>query len=607
MPSIKQAASIHSDDIVRLAEFQKSLSEGKVTNLSGILPGMLCWEGKPYTLEDHLPFESLFSTHVTAHRVYRTARQLGKSTNICARGIVLSALIPRFKSLYVTPLYEQVRKLSSNYFRQMLEDSPIRDLLVDRKSEQNVLQRTFKNQSRVNFGYALLSADRLRGIPADRINFDEMQDIDHTLVPVIRESLSHSKYGIIEYTGTPKTLDGNLEVFWEKSSQAEWVTKCTGCNHWNIPAREYDLDKMIGGYREDISEASPGVICARCGKPINPRTGRWRHRWPERISDFAGYHIPQIIIPVHYANPIKWKMLLGKREGAGSTTIGTFYNEVLGEAYDQATKLVSKPELERAGCLHMNTEEEALKVSSGYVRRCLAADWGGGGEEGVSLTAVALLGMRGNGKIDTIYGKKLVTPHDHFAEGKECLRLFNLFRCNVFAHDFCGAGGIRQSVMVHLGLPLECIIPVSYVGALVNGLMTPMKATLKRPLEYYQLNKTRSLQITCYALKFGWIRFFKYDYKSKEEPGLLHDFLALLENKVDTAQGSDRYQIIKSPTAPDDFAQAVNIGACTLWNMNGHFPNFAEMDASHAAVRTIHARQARQDALSIERFATDNY
>jgi hypothetical protein len=70
------------------------------------------------------------------------------------------------------------------------------------------------------------------------------------------------------------------------------------------------------------------------------------------------------------------------------------------------------------------------------------------------------------------------------------------------------------------------------------------------------------------------IRFFKYDYKSTDDPGLIHDFLALTEQKTETRVGSDMYTITRNPHLSDDFAQAVNIGACGLWYTTNSWPNF---------------------------------
>jgi phage terminase large subunit GpA-like protein len=106
--------------------------------------------------------------------------------------------------------------------------------------------------------------------------------MDPDLIPVIREVMSHSKWGISWFTGTPKTEDNAIEKQWQRSSQAEWFIKCEACNHYNIPHKDYDLVKMIGPVRDDISEERPAVVCAKCSRPVQPRKGRWVHQRPER-------------------------------------------------------------------------------------------------------------------------------------------------------------------------------------------------------------------------------------------------------------------------------------------------------------------------------------
>jgi hypothetical protein len=76
------------------------------------------------------------------------------------------------------------------------------------------------------------------------------------------------------------------------------------------------------------------------------------------------------------------------------------------------------------------------------------------------------------------------------------------------------------------------------------------------------------------AIRTKKLKFFAYDYVSSEDPGLIQDFLALVENKTTTASGSDIYTIQRNPAMSDDFAQSVNIGALCLWHMTGAWPDF---------------------------------
>lgn len=575
------------NNVERLSLFRKIVEKDALITTAPLLPLLFNLRGKPYTLINHFPFESFFRLRMPRNVVLKAGRQVSKSTSLAAQMIMQANCIPYFNTLTVTPLFEQARRISSNYVEPFIKTSPVKALWTDTTTVNSVLQRSFKNESRLFFSFALLDADRVRGINADKIAIDEVQDMDRDHLPIIKETMSGSvDWGIQQFTGTPKTLDNTLQGLWSDSSQAEWIIKChnAGCGYYNVPAMDYDLDKMIGGYRDDISEESPGTICAKCGKPISPRRfGRWVHRRPDMRWSFAGYHIPQIIMPMHYAKPEKWAILLGKQRGLGNTTTAMFYNEVLGESYDSGTKLVTETDLKNAAKLpHNNIESEAvLAKNNNYMMRVLGVDWGGGGEDGVSFTTVVVLGIRPDGIIDVIYGKKLLTPHDHFAEARECLRIFQLFECHMMAHDYTGAGHAREAIMVHSGLPLDRLMPIQLVRTGHFNILQFIPATPMHGRDYWRMDKARSLQLTCQAIKLQQIRFFKYDHKSAEEPGLLHDFLALIENKIPTNAGGDIYTIQRNPMFSDDFAQAVNFGACCLWHSSGNWPKLSEFSSIH--------------------------
>jgi hypothetical protein len=571
----------HVTDGERVSMFKNLLSTNLIKTYVHMLPLIMNLEGQPFSLKDHFAFEPLFSTKLAPEVTFKTARQLGKSQSIAARGVALCAAIPNFSLLYVTPLYEQIRRFSTQYVRPLVDQSPLRGLWTSSNTESSVLTRSFSNNSKMIFSFAYLDADRMRGISAKGgVSIDEVQDMDKTFIPIIMETMSAAdRWGIKTFTGTPKTIDGTLQEFWEESSQAEWIIVCPKCGKENVPCAGYDLEDMIGPYHPDISEERPGTICAKCKRPINPRGGRWVHRYPERQMLSPGYHVPQIIAPMHYAKPLKWSRLLGKRNGSGNTTTAMFYNEVLGESYDVGTKLVNLPDIQAAAILPWrNVPEapiEAMSHIRDYVLRILAVDWGGGGEKRVSFTTAAVLGVRPDGKIDVIYGRQLMTPHAHMLEAEALLGIYSMFECNIFAHDYTGAGDLRETFMIQAGMPLERIAPVAYVGAGRQGILVRKEATDTRPRNYWQLDKTRSLVLTCSCIKLKRILFFQDDYRDKDNPGLLRHFLALIENKVETNGAGELYQIIRASSQSDDFAHAVNIGSCIAWQMTGTWPDLA--------------------------------
>jgi hypothetical protein len=524
------------------------------------------------------------------------------STSLAAQGVVISNCIPYFNTLYVTPLFEMIRRFSGNYVRGFIEESPVKNLWTSSTTSSNVLQRSFNNKSNMFFSYAFLDADRTRGLNCNKCSFDEIQDLDETFIPIIRETMSGSPYGdISQYAGTPKTLDNTLEKLWIRSSQAEWMITCERCNYDNVPALSHDLVEMIGPWSDDIGPSRPGTICANptCRLPIDPRQGYWVHRYPERQANFAGYHVPQIIMPMHYADKDKWQILVGKKEGLFGTPLNVFYNEVCGESFDTGSKLVTLSELQAAAVLHKNTLSEALAVDTNkYFRKILAVDWGGGGEEETSYTTYAVLGMLPTGQIHCIYGHRSLVPHDFKAEARICLDLVGKFNCSHIVHDYNGAGAYREKYIIDSGFPYERVIPVQYVPAATQDIMYFIEPSDKHPRARYHIDKARSLVLTCQQIKDQQILFFQYDHIGAENTGLLHDFLALVEDKVTSKTSRDIYKIIRQQNMTDDFAQAVNMGCCALWYMTKSWPDTSAVDRyriSDDVIRAMSPNASDQD------------
>lgn len=567
-------------DIRDLMLVMYQLRQAKVPTLRPLLPLMLRLKGQPYTLDLYSPFEPIFRTHVATLTLLKCGRQLSKSTSLASQGIVQSNSIPYFSTLYITPLFEQIRRFSQNYVRPFIETSPVRALFSGTKTINSVLQRSFHNQSKMQFSFAYLDAERTRGISADKNVIDEIQELNYDFLSVIHETLSGSHdWGVIQYAGTPKSLDNTIEKLWGDSSMAEWFIKCPhgGCNHWNIPSIHHDLLGMLGPLRDDISLDRPATVCAKCRKPVDPRRGRWVHGVPTRRWDFAGYHVPQILMPMHYAVKKMWSKLLGKVAGRGNMTVNVLYNEVFGESFDAGSKLVTLTDLQTAACLPWkNIAAEARKQTGNYLHRVVAVDWGGGGEEEVSFTVVVVLGITAAGKVDVLWGYRITRLLDFAYEVKVILSAMGAFGCSHVAHDYNGVGQTREFLLKQAGLPIKNIVPIYYTGPVRQGFMSFHAPTERHPRHWYSLDRGRSLATVCYAIRAGIIRFFQYDHVSSDEPGLLHDFLALQEEETRRKTGANTYAIVRNPTMSDDFAHAVNMGANTLWYLTQKWPNFAE-------------------------------
>ena len=523
---------------------------------------LLKLDGKPYSLVDHFPMRPMFQRLVPQRGIWKCARQISKSTTLSADAVLRSATNPYLRTLIVTPRYDQARRISTLYVKPFIDTSPIRNMLVDKNTTSAVLQRDLSNRSTMFFSYAFLSPDRVRGHAVDRIIYDEIQDLMYDFIPVINECMSASKIGIEHYSGTPKTLDNGIQALWEQSSQAEWVTQCSSCGYHNTASIHYDLMKMIG---------LSGVVCAKCGQPIDPRFGHWNHMVDEREATFAGYHIPQVILPMHYAIPRKWRALLLKREGGLNYTQARFQNEVLGESCDVGTKLITLTELKAACTLpYINTFDDAIKHVRKYSMRILGIDWGGGGVDQMSFTTIAVLGRHPvTKKLECFYGKRLHSATSHIDEVKEILDIVKHLQINYVAHDYGGSGSSREALMVQAGLPISKLVPFNYVGSISKDMITFHDSTPECSRKYYSLDKSKSLVMLVACLKTGFLNFPKYEACR----GVVDDFLALIEEKREVPNRSDIYLIRRNSQLPDDFVHSVNFASAALWHVNQEYPN----------------------------------
>lgn len=85
-----------------------------------------------------------------------------------------SIAIPGFRSLYISPTVDQTKVFSHERLAPVLEQSPfLKRHYLHAGLTQNVFTKELANHSKMFLRYALLNADRIRGISADANYFDE--------------------------------------------------------------------------------------------------------------------------------------------------------------------------------------------------------------------------------------------------------------------------------------------------------------------------------------------------------------------------------------------------------------------------------------------------
>jgi len=395
------------------------------------------------------------------------------------------------------------------------------------------------------------------------------QDLDMDNMEIIGETMSATiNYGFTQYTGTPKTTDGSLSALFDRSSQGYWVIEC-GCGYSNIAHPDGDLFKMIGKW-DDLKKT--GIHCAKCDKGLDCRNGYFKHLFPDRRADFPGYHAGQITHPLHCALEAKWKTLLYKYN---NYTKAKFYNEIAGVPCDESVKLLTIADLGKA-CNDIGpTRDEGLKMRKYYDTVVLGVDWSGGGALGKSFTAGCVLGSRpGSERLDVLHAFRLpmgLKPED---EAAILLTYMSDFRCSLLAHNYTGAGYLREVILNQAGIPMDKLIPFTYAFVPKKDIIS-LHAPSDGARASYILDKARSLAIMCGLVRGGMITLPKM--RAKDDHPVITDLLALVEDPKEMPRGGIAYMIQRVPDKSDDFAHALNLASSAVWKIRGGYPSMIDV------------------------------
>jgi hypothetical protein len=330
---------------------------------------------------------------------------------------------PQFRSLFVSPSKEQTSRFSNTRFAKALFFSPmLKKYFVTRDMPaNNVTMRMIANGSEFFFSYACDDAERIRGISCDRIVYDEVQSMMlEAIEPVIRECLGASKYKLRMYCGTPLSAENDIEIMlWQKSTQCQWVVPCKECGANNILGW-----KNIG---------SKYLICSRCEKgPLDVRLGRWYATALDPSIRIAGYRIPQIALHRNVGTPEAYEDILDKQKNYSKAK---FNNEVLGISDSLGARLISLDML-RGLCKEWSFNElgpsdESMK---GVTQVVAGVDWGGQSPTNVSRTALAIWGVKFDGRLRLLFGRIFPSGHAH-QDIQDIVRICQTFRVGLLIGD----------------------------------------------------------------------------------------------------------------------------------------------------------------------------
>lgn len=460
-------------------------------------------DGKPFSLA-HYPFYREIYNQAPRAMLLKTCRQVAKSTSISNLLVMNACLRPYWKQLFVAPSQEQTMRFSQSRYGRTLTQSPrLKNRWVALDETSRVFYKSFRNGAECTLSYASDNADRIRGISADEIFYDEVQDILYDeVIPVAAEVMSNSDYKFERFCGTPKTMENTIEKLWQWSTQTEWAVRCDACGKFGILNDEACLGRR-------------GPICRGCGGYYNVRNGVWvdMRTFPDDYTGkrVKGFHISQFMLPRNVPASMpsdsqsqelalaRWESILEKHATYPTTK---FKNEVIGLSDSTGSRLITREELE-AFCTDL-VISEVPRYSNKYDFVSAGVDWSGGGATGQSRTVLWIWGVnRGLDyhriTLDTLYFK-------------------------IFPDTNPISGGIVEEIMTrcrHFGVDL--IIGDAGGGALANNYLQAAFGHKATQLQYKSSQGSG-------ASSRGPVFWNKQDRYVGERTTLIDHYLAFVKN-----------------------------------------------------------------------------
>ncbi len=428
--------------------------------------------------------------------VHNCGRQVEKSSSLAAKLVGMSCLTNNWKSLYVSSSDKQTRVFSRIRLSRTLSSPYVRAKYFDPVDcVDDVYEKQLKNGSTVFLSYASTEADRIRGISADQLLCDEIQDMVHDVFPVMEETLSHSPNPFRIYAGTPKTLNNAMETHWKNSTQCEWLIWCP-CGNW-----VFQDEKII---------KDQGPTCPKCGKLIDPQFGKWVP-YGKSDAEFMGFRIPQTMVPWMMA-PNKWKELVQK---LAKFSQQNFYNEVLGIAHEKGANPLTNENLKQ--CCDENIHIREYRNQSKYFEALYAGvDWGAG----IKSYTVLTIGGFHAGKLHTEYFRRFDTEKDEPGlQVEEIAKTCQRYGVGLIGCDW--GGGFAQNKALAMAMSGHAdVIQFCESGVKKRDISYQQQSRL------YTFNRSMGISMVIQAIKNGDYRFPVW----KEFEKFAEDFTCVFED-----------------------------------------------------------------------------
>ena len=459
------------------------------------------------------------------------------STTFAARQLILSHLIPGYKSLYICPQHDQLKTYARRY-------AEMEAAFRFNNGKQNVYNKVYSTRSTVEMNYCLTSANAVRGKSVIECLIDECQGMDPDIIPELLYVQTTAQYPSTIFAGTSLSIDTLLEAKWLASSQGMWHVRAGDGTHW---LNMHDQDTLF-----KVCDNAKGPTCPYTGKLLNVRDGLYVHANKQALAVGAvGIHVPQCIIPDLAYNPIQWGKIYKKVRTDDPKKV---MQECFGIAVAEGSREITESDLQRICVLTDTVEEAKQKCRNGYYKLVVSGcDWGGSDynqaiKTKTSYTVHCILGVAPDDRVDILHYRRFAGM-DYREIADIIATEHSAFNAHVIASDF--GVGLAYNTEIRNRIPFDRHFIMNYVGPNSAPLATPKGQHMANQLA---LNKTEAITNVFSDLKSPHLKI-RARHWEEMSPFLL-DWLNMYRAPVENAIGSGTFKYIRSATKADDALHA---------------------------------------------------
>ena len=248
-------------------------------------------------------------------------------------------------SMYLFPTTRDVGDFSKSRFDPLIQRNPFIGMHVKPVGQKGTDAQNIKKigrgflylrgaKSTKNIQGNKKSSSQLKSAPVDRVVFDELDEMEESMIELAKHRVMHSKVKELMYLGTPTIPDYGIDAMYGKSDQRVWMLECPACG------KETCLDLEFPNSLKHRVDGTVYRSCIHCSGELHPSKGRWVAQYPSKSKDLVGWWLSQLNSV--FVDPT---YILEKYENPPGGDLAEVMNSHLGRAWLPAENRLTEQEV----------------------------------------------------------------------------------------------------------------------------------------------------------------------------------------------------------------------------------------------------------------------